>query len=235
MDRAIPRTMIAKDSEKPRETHLLMRGEYDKQGEVVAPGFFAVLPPLLAGAPTNRLGLAKWLVDPAHPLTARVTVNRFWQEYFGVGLVKTTEDFGMQGEHPVNPGLLDYLATEFVESGWNMKHLRRLMLTSATYRQSSRASKELIARDPENRLLARGPRFRMDGEMVRDTALYVSGLLVEKTGGHSVRPYEPPGLWEAVSFNGSQKYVQDLGAAQYPTQSLHLLEKAEPAAGHAHL
>lgn len=215
IDTAIPTTMVAKESAQPRETHVLLRGEYDKPGDRVTASVPAILPALPAGAPTNRLGLARWLVDPAHPLTARVNVNRFWQQFFGVGLVKTTEDFGAQGERPSHPELLDWLATEFVRSGWNVKHLQRLMLTSATYRQSSRATPELLARDPENRLLARGPRFRVDGEVVRDTALFVSGLLVEKTGGPSVKPFEPAGLWEAVSFNNSQKYVPDQGEGAY--------------------
>jgi len=215
IDKAIPVTMVAKEMEKPRETFILMRGEYDKKGDKVEPGVPAILPPLPAGAPTNRLGLAKWLVDPSHPLTARVTVNRFWQQYFGVGFVKTAEDFGVQGEYPSHHDLLDWLATEFIRTGWDVKQLQRLIVTSATYRQTSKASPELRARDPENRLLARGPRFRVDGEVVRDTALAVSGLLVEKLGGRSVKPYEPPGLWEAVSFNNSQKYVPDKGEAQY--------------------
>jgi hypothetical protein len=148
-------------------------------------------------------------------LTARVTVNRFWQQFFGTGLVKTAEDFGVQGERPTHPELLDWLATEFVQSGWDVKHIQRLIATSATYRQSSKANPELLASDPENRLLARGSRFRVDGEVVRDTALAVSGLLVQERGGRSVKPYEPSGLWEAVSFNNSQKYVQDHGDANY--------------------
>ena len=215
VERAIPTTMVAKDMEKPRDTFILMRGEYDKPGDKVGPGVPAVLPPFPKEAPTNRLGLAKWLLDPSHPLTARVTVNRFWQQYFGVGLVKTTEDFGMQGEHPSHPQLLDWLATEFVQSGWDVKKLQKLILMSATYRQSSKIRPELLAKDPENRLLARGPRFRADGEVVRDSALAISGLLVKKTGGRSTRPYEPPGLWEAVSFNNSQKYVPDKGEGQW--------------------
>ncbi len=215
IDKAIPTTLVAKEMEKPRETFMLVRGEYDKKGDKVSPGLPSILPPLPAGAPTNRLGLAKWLVDPSHPLTARVTVNRFWQQLFGVGLVKTTEDFGVQGEPPSHPQLLDWLATEFMRSGWDMKHMMRLMLTSATYRQSSKFTPELLAKDPENRLLARGPRFRVDGEVLRDIALDVSGLLVEKRGGKSVKPYEPPGLWEAVSFNNSQKYVPDKGELTY--------------------
>lgn len=215
VEKSIPTTMVAKDMEKPRETFMLMRGEYDKPGEKVGPGVPSVLPPFPKDAPTNRLGLAKWLLDPSHPLTARVTVNRFWQQYFGVGLVKTTEDFGMQGDHPSHPELLDWLATEFVQSGWDVKKLQKLIVTSATYRQASKIAPELYARDPENRLLARGPRFRVDGEVVRDSALAVSGLLVQKAGGRSTRPYEPPGLWEAVSFNNSQKYVPDKGEGQW--------------------
>ncbi len=215
IERAIVTTLVARERGQRRDTFLLIRGEYDKPGEKVEPGLPAILPPLPQGAPTNRLGFAQWLTDPAHPLTARVTVNRLWQQFFGVGLVKTAEDFGVQGERPSHPELLDWLATEFVRSGWDTKHLLRLIVTSATYRQSSRATPELLERDPENRLLARGSRFRVDGEVVRDTALAVSGLLVEERGGRSVKPYEPPGLWEAVSFNNSQKYVQDQGEANY--------------------
>ena len=215
IERAIPTTMVAKDMEKPRETFMLMRGEYDKPGEKVGPGVPAILPPFPKDAPTNRLGLAKWLLDPSHPLTARVTVNRFWQQYFGNGFVKTTEDFGMQGEHPSHPALLDWLATEFIRTGWDVKALQKLIVTSATYRQASKLTPDLYAKDPENRLFARGPRFRVDGEVLRDSALALSGLLVQKTGGHSVKPYEPAGLWEAVSFNNSQKYVPDKGEGQW--------------------
>ena len=215
IENAIVTTLVAKERAEMRETFMLARGEYDKPGEKVEPDVPAILPPFPADAPTNRLGLARWLLDPAHPLTARVTVNRFWQQFFGTGLVKTAEDFGVQGERPTHPELLDWLATEFVESGWDMKHILRLIATSATYRQSSGAAPELLARDPENRLLARGPRFRVDGEVVRDTALAISGLLVQERGGRSVKPFEPPGLWEAVSFNNSQKYVQDQGDANY--------------------
>ena len=215
IDRTIPTTMVAKDMDKPRDTMLLVRGEYDKPGEKVTQGVPSILPPFPKDEPTNRLGLARWLLDPSHPLTARVTVNRFWQQYFGVGLVKTTEDFGVQSEPPSHPELLDWLATEFVRTGWDVKGLQKLIVTSAAYRQSSKASPELLARDPENRLLARGPRFRVDGEVVRDMALFVSGLLIDKRGGRSVKPYEPSGLWEAVSFNNSQKYVQDMGDGQH--------------------
>jgi hypothetical protein len=142
-------------------------------------------------------------------------VNRFWQQYFGVGFVKTAEDFGVQGENPSHPGLLDWLATEFMRNGWDVKRMQKSILMSATYRQSSKLTPQLLARDPENRLLARGPRFRVDAEAVRDTAMFVSGLLVERVGGKGVKPYQPPGLWEAVSFNNSQKYVPDPGEGQY--------------------
>jgi hypothetical protein len=215
IDKAIPTTLIARELATNRETVLLIRGEYDKPGERVSAGVPAILPPFPKGAPTNRLGLAEWLLAPSHPLTARVTVNRFWQQHFGVGLVKTVDDFGVQGDKPSHPELLDWLATEFLRTGWDVKRMQRLIVTSATYRQSSRASPALRARDPENRLLARGPRFRLDAEEVRDQALFVSGLLVDRIGGPSVKPYEPPGLWEAVSFNNAQKYVPDTGEGRY--------------------
>ncbi len=214
VERAIPTTMIARDADKPRDTFILVRGEYDKKGDKVSPGVPSILPPWPKDQPTNRFGLAKWLLDPAHPLTARVNVNRFWQQYFGVGLVKTTEDFGLQGEPPSHPELLDWLAFHFA-SGWDVKGLQRLIVTSATYRQSSKETAALIARDPENRLLARGARFRADAEIVRDTALYAGGLLVERLGGHSVKPWQPSGLWETVSYNNSQKYVPDTGDGEY--------------------
>ncbi len=215
IDKAIPSTMVAKEADKMRETFMLVRGEYDKKGDKVPPGLPAIFPPLPAGAPTNRLGLAMWLSSPEHPLPARVTMNRFWQQYFGVGIVKTTEDFGVQSDAPSHPELLDWLATEFIRTGWDVKRMQRIIVTSATYRQSSKLTADSRARDPENRLLARGPRFRADGEVVRDTALFVSGLLSEKQGGKAVKPYEPGGLWEAVSFNNSQKYVQDKGDGNY--------------------
>jgi hypothetical protein len=183
----------------PRETYLLVRGEYDKRGEQVQPGVPAALPPLPAGATANRLGLARWLVDPSQPLTARVTVNRYWQMFFGTGLVKTSEDFGSQGDLPSHPQLLDWLAAEFVESGWDVKHLVRLIVTSAAYRQSSAVTPELLAHDPENRLLARGARFRLQAEFIRDQALAVSGLLDDRLGGPSVSPYQPEGLWEELA------------------------------------
>ena len=168
-------------------------------------------------APTNRLGLAHWLVSPTHPLTARVTVNRYWQHYFGIGLVKTSEDFGVQGERPTHPALLDWLAVEFIESGWDVKRFQKLLVMSATYRQSSRVDRAKRVVDPENRLLARGPRHRLDAEVIRDQALAVSGLLVEVIGGKSVRPYQPAGLWKPVGFGGSNTSVfsQDKGEKLY--------------------
>ena len=165
-------------------------------------------------APHNRLALARWLVSPEHPLTARVTVNRSWQMFFGRGLVKTTEDFGAQGEKPTHPELLDWLARDFIESGWDVKRLHRLIVTSATYRQSSRVPPGMAERDPDNKLLARGARFRLSSWMLRDQALAVSGLLVEKTGGPPVKVYQPANIWEDATF-GQIKFTQDHGEALY--------------------
>ena len=191
-----------------------MRGEYDKKGEQVSAGVPAVLPPLPAGAPTNRLGLAQWLVAPENPLTARVWVNRTWEKFFGYGLVKTTENFGSQADPPSHPELLDWLATEFVRLGWDMKAIQKTIVMSAAYRQSSKVTSELVARDPENRLLARGPRFRLPAELIRDQALAASGLLVERLGGPSVRPYMPEGVWDETSRYGDlrgYKHDKDTG------------------------
>ena len=215
LERTFPTVMVMAESPKPKDTFLLIRGAYDKHGQRVEPGVPEVLNPLSAGAPNNRLGLAKWLVDPANPLTARVTVNRFWQMYFGAGLVKTTEDFGLQGEWPSNPDLLDWLATEFIRSGWDVKAMQKLIVMSATYRQSSKVSPELMQRDPENRLLARGPRHRLAAEMVRDQALYAAGLLVEKLGGPSVKPYQPDGLWKEQAMQ-DMDYRQGTGRRFVP-------------------
>ncbi|MBE0540782.1 MAG: PSD1 domain-containing protein [Verrucomicrobia bacterium] len=226
LDKSIPATMISKEMEKPRGAYILKRGEYDKRGDPVEPGVPAVLPPLPASETSNRLDFARWLVHPDHPLTARVTVNRFWQQLFGTGLVKSSGDFGAQGEWPSHPELLDWLATEFIGNGWDVKQLLRLMLTSAAYRQSSAATARHLEADPENRLLARGPRFRLDAEVIRDNALYVSGLLVEKMGGRGVRPYQPPGIWEAVGYTTSNtaKFEQDHGEALY-RRSLYVFWK----------
>ncbi|HEX5219397.1 MAG TPA: PSD1 and planctomycete cytochrome C domain-containing protein [Verrucomicrobiae bacterium] len=216
-DKKIPATMISQEKAEPRAAYLLKRGQYDQRGEPVARAVPAVLPPLKATTTTNRLDLARWLVNPEHPLTSRVTVNRFWQQFFGTGLVKTSGDFGATGEWPSHPELLDWLAIDFMQNGWDVKRLIRQIVTSATYRQSSAVTPALVQKDPQNRLLARGPRFRLDGEMIRDNALYVSGLLVEKMGGRGVRPYQPPGIWEAVGYTTSDtaKFTQDHGDALY--------------------
>jgi hypothetical protein len=217
-EKKIPSVMVMEDLPTPRPTFVLKRGQYDApdKSQSVEPGVPACLPPLPAGAPRNRLGLAKWLVDPANPLPARVTVNRFWQRYFGVGLVKTSEDFGVRGDAPTHPHLLDWLAVEFRESGWDVKRLQRLIVTSAIYRQSSKATPSLVQKDPENLLLARGPRVRLPAEVVRDNALAASGLLSERLGGPSVKPYQPAGLWEELAGGlGEGLYVQDKGANLY--------------------
>jgi mono/diheme cytochrome c family protein len=210
---SLPTTMVMEEMPTPRETHVLLRGVYDRRGEKVTPAVPASLPPLPLGVANNRLGFARWLVDPSNPLTARVAVNRSWQMYFGTGLVKTLEDFGSQGEWPTHPDLLDWLATEFVRGGWDVKALQRLIVTSATYRQSSRVTKPLLQKDPENRLLARGPRLRLSAEVIRDQALSVSGLLVEQVGGPSVRPYQPEGLVKELT--GTEDYKQDHGPSLY--------------------
>ena len=213
-EKEMPRTMVMREREKPRETFILVKGAYDKFGEKVGYGTPAVLPPLAGDAPTNRLALARWLVSPEHPLTARVTVNRLWQQFFGRGLVKTTEDFGVQGEKPTHPELLDWLAVEFRESGWDVKHLVKLIVTSATYAQSSVVPPGMAERDPENKLLARGSRYRLPSWMLRDQALAVSGLLVEKVGGPPVKVYQPANIWEDATF-GQIKFTQDHGEALY--------------------
>ena len=219
------------DMPKPRDIFVLVRGAYDRKGDKVEPNVPAAIGPHLPkDAPKNRLSLAAWIVDPRNPLTARVTVNRFWQQYFGTGIVKTAEDFGAQGEWPTHPELLDWLATEFVESGWNVKRIQRLIVTSVTYRQSSHVSPELVQRDPENRLLARGPRFRLDAEAVRDTALSVSGLLCDKIGGRSVKSYQPPGLWEAIGYTSSNTahFVKDKGDDLYRRSMYTFWKRTSP-------
>jgi len=214
LETTFPTVMVMAEANPPKSTFLLVRGAYDHPGEKVTPGVPAVLPPLPAGAPNNRLGFAEWVIDPGNPLLARVTVNRVWQMYFGTGIVKTVEDFGSQGEWPSNPDLLDWLATEFVRSGWDLKALQKTIVTSATYRQSSEATPEMLQRDPENRLLARGPRFRLPAEMIRDQALSAAGLLVDKIGGPSVKPYQPEGLWKETSMQ-DMDYVQGHGEDLY--------------------
>ena len=212
--KGFPKVMVMQDMAKPRKTYLLDRGLYNKPGDEVPMAVPASLPALPAEATANRLAMAQWLVSTEHPLTARVTVNRFWQQIFGIGLVKTSEDFGVQGERPVHQDLLDWLAVEFRESGWDTKSLLRLIVTSDTYRQSSRVDPQLLERDPSNRLLARGPRFRLPAWMLRDQALAVSGLLERRLAGPPVQPYQPPGVWEEASF-GNKKYNQDHGESLY--------------------
>jgi hypothetical protein len=215
-DLAIPVTLVMAERDTPRPTFILKRGAYDQPGEAVTPDSPAALPAFPAHLPRNRLGLARWLTDPRHPLTARVTVNRLWQSLFGQGLVRTPGDFGAQGEWPSHPELLDWLATEFVGSGWNVKSLVRLLVTSATYRQDSRSNPALLTADPENRWLARGPRYRLSAEAIRDQALSVAGLLAGPIGGPSVKPYHPPGLYEqVVAGSSADSYVQDHGQSLY--------------------
>ena len=218
LQQSIPTIMVMAEMKKPRDTFVLGRGQYDNPKEKVTPGVPSFLPPLPPRAPPNRLGLAAWIVDPQNPLTARVAVNHFWQGYFGIGLVKTSEDFGSQGEPPSNPELLDWLATEFIHTGWNVKAMQRLIVTSATYCQSSKVTPELEERDPENRLLARGPRVRLPAEEIRDNALAISGLLNDKIGGPSVYPYQPKGIWEEMAFGegfSGQTYHESAGPDLY--------------------
>ena len=217
----LPTTMVMRELAKPRDTFILMRGAYDHPGEKVTAAVPDFLPPLPKDAPANRLSLARWLVDRKHPLTSRVTINRYWQLVFGTGLVKTTEDFGSQGEPPTHVDLLDWLAAEFMESGWDVRALMRLYVTSATYRQASTLSAEQLERDPDNRLLGRGSRYRLQAEFIRDQALAAAGLLDERIGGASVSPYQPAGLWEELMSRGdgakwtAQVYVQSKGADLY--------------------
>ena len=225
---SLDNTMIFRELAKPRDAFLLVRGQYDKKGDKVGRGLPAALPPLPAGAPTNRLGFAQWLVSSEHPLTARVWINRTWEKFFGAGFVKSTENLGSQSEWPSHLELLDWLAVEFMQptvlpavngrpaQAWDMKAMQKFIVMSATYRQSARVRPELLEKDPENRLLARGPRFRLSAEMVRDQALAVSGLLVEKQGGPSVYPYMPDRVWDETSVYGDMRnYKPDAGEGLY--------------------
>ncbi|MFO0787885.1 MAG: DUF1553 domain-containing protein [Pirellulales bacterium] len=223
---AIPQAMVMEERQEPRATYVLQRGRYDQpdKAQQVQPDVPSVLPPLPADAPRNRLGLARWLASPENPLTARVIVNRLWQQHFGVGLVKSADNFGVQSEPPVHPELLDWLATELVQSGWDLQHIQRLIVTSSTYQQRSEAPPELYARDPDNRLLARGPRYRLQSEALRDNALAVSGLLVDKIGGPSVMPYQPAGLWEELAGGAHDDYTQGHGDDLY-RRSLYTYRK----------
>ncbi len=234
LDKQVASTMVMQELEKPRDTFMLVRGQYDKKGDKVEAGVPASLPPLPDGAPPTRLGLARWLVQLSHPLTARVIVNRFWQMYFGTGLVKTAEDFGSQGEWPSHPELLDWLASEFIESGWDVKHMQRLIVTSAAYRQSSAVTPALLAKDPENRLLARGPRLRLQVEFIRDQALAISGLLNPAIGGASVSPYQPAGIWEELAYRAdgknftAQEYSQSHGRDLYRRTMYTFIKRTAP-------
>jgi len=223
--------MREKTDGKPM-AHILFRGQYDQPRDLVYANVPSVLPPMSKNMPHNRLGLAEWLMDPANPLTARVTVNRFWQEIFGTGIVKTAEDFGSQGEAPVNQDLLDWMALHFRDSGWDVKAFYKLMVTSAAYRQSAKASPEALKKDPENRYLSRGPRFRMDAEMVRDYALAAGGLLAKEIGGPSVKPYQPKGVWEAVAMKSSTTrfYHQDHGDNLYRRSLYTFWKRSAPPA-----
>jgi hypothetical protein len=211
----IPTTLVMEELAEPRLTFVLVRGAYDNKGDRVTAGTPSSLPPMTQALPSNRLGLAGWLVDPSNPLTARVTVNRYWQMLFGAGLVRTSENFGSRGERPSHPELLDWLATEFLRREWDVKRIIRLMVTTATYRQSSKLKDDLLKADPENRWLARGPRYRLPAEMIRDQALAAGGLLVEQIGGPSVKPYHPPGLYELVIATSASAYQQDSSASLY--------------------
>ncbi len=213
-EKSIVETMVMRRRSTPRQTFRLERGLWDKpdKSEELQPASLPAIESVTAGQ--SRLDLARWLTNPKHPLTARVTVNRFWQHFFGQGLVKTTEDFGTQGERPSHPQLLDWLATTFIQNGWDVKQLLKLIVTSQTYQQSSKVTPELLARDPSNRLLGRGPRFRMSSLMLRDQALAISGLLVEKVGGPPVMPYQPPGVWSDLTL-GKISYKQDHGDKLY--------------------
>ena len=207
------RAMVMRERTPPRKAHLRIRGAYDQPGEEVPRGTPAFLPPLeVSGEMPSRMDLANWLVSPEHPLTARVTVNRFWQQFFGVGLVKTAEDFGAQGEWPSHPELLDYLAVRFMESGWDVKGLMKEIVLSTTYKQQSDAAPAAYQADPENRLLARGSRYRMDAEMIRDQLLMVSGKLNPQMYGKSVKPPQPPGLWKSVTMT-NEVFKPDSGEA----------------------
>lgn len=210
-------TLIAEERESPAYASVLNRGVYTARDERVGAETPEFLPPMNDGLPHNRLGLARWLLQEDQPLVGRVTVNRMWQELFGTGLVDTPDDFGIMGARPSHPELLDWLAVEFRESGWNLQHIYKLMLTSATYRQSNTITPEKFEKDDKNRLLSRGPRFRMDAEVLRDSSLQASGLLVEKIGGPSVKPYQPEGVWAAVSMpeSDTKKYEADHGENLY--------------------
>lgn len=233
-EKTIPGTFIMRDLEKPRDSFVMLRGDYSAPGEKVYPATPAVLPPLKkrpGKERPDRLDFAYWIVAPENPLTARVAVNRFWQHFFAHGLVRTSADFGSQGEMPTHPELLDWLAVTFREKGWDMKWLCKTLVTSSVWRQSSRLTPELLERDPENKLLARAPRPRLNAEAIRDSALFVSGLLVETMGGKGVKTYQPPNIWEPVGYSDSNTryYKRDDGDALYRRSLYTFLKRTAPA------
>ncbi|MCO5946422.1 DUF1553 domain-containing protein [Mucilaginibacter flavidus] len=219
----IEELMVMQEMPKPKKSFLLKRGNYDMRGEQVFPNTPEAILPYPSNLPKNRYGLAQWVTNPDNPLAARVAVNRFWQNFFGIGIVKTAEDFGNQGEMPSHPELLDWLAVTFMESGWNVKALNKMIVMSATYRQDSRAS-EIIEKDPENRFLSHGPAYRMTAEMIRDNALFASGLLNARIGGKSVKPYQPDGMWEINNTH----YIPDTGQAVYRRSLYVVLKRSVP-------
>ena len=219
-------SLIAQEMPKPRPTFILKRGQYDQKGDPVTRHLPPAIGTLPTGARKDRLGLAQWMISPENPLLARVFVNRVWQQFFGVGMVKTSEDFGTQGEWPQNQELLDYVAVAFKETGWSVKKLNRMIVTSATFRQSARITPQKHLKDPENRMNSRGPRFRLDAEVVRDRALFAGGLLLQQLGGRGFKPYQPDGIWENASDPASQThiYVRDKDSAIY-RRSMYLFWK----------
>jgi len=232
LDKSINATFIMADMPQKREAFVMIRGQYNKPGDKVTPGVPAAFPKLKARSEVpDRLDLAEWLVTPENPLTARVEVNRIWQQFFGTGLVKTAGDFGSQGQPPSHPELLDWLSVNFREQGWDMKKLVKLIVTSATYQQESKVSSKLLGVDPENRLLARGPRFRFDAEVLRDNVLAVSGLMNNTIGGKAVKPYQPENIWEPVAYSGSNTryYKQDTGDALYRRSLYTFIKRTAPA------
>lgn len=233
IEKLVPASYVFRNMATPRDAFVMVRGQYDKPGRAVMPGTPAALPALKMSNPggrADRLDLAHWMTSPEHPLTARVAVNRFWQQVFGTGLVKTGHDFGTQGAPPSHPELLDWLALSFREGGWDVKALMRTLVNSSAFRQSSRVTPELLKHDPENRLLGRGPRLRLDAEPIRDNALYVSGLLDLSMGGKGVRPYQPPNIWEPVAYTDSNtaKYVQDKGESLYRRSLYTFFKRTAP-------
>ena len=221
--------MVMNELPKPRDAFVLLRGEYDKIGPKVERALFRALPPMPAGEPNNRLGFARWLTSGSHPLTGRIWVNRAWERFFGIGIVKTSENFGSQAEWPTNPELLDWLAVEFVDRKWDMKAMYKLIMMSSAYRRSAAVTSEMLEKDPDNRLLARGPRFRLPAEVIRDQALWTAGLLVDKQGGPSVKPYMPEAVWDETSVYGDMRnYKADMGEGLW-RRSLYTIWKRTAA------